>query len=736
MKRIISCFLVICMLTLSIISCVPTSLAVTHGFLLGDATDDGSINLKDVLAVRKYVANIGGEKNINKTAADVDSNGTINMKDILTIRKAVAGVLTLDGNNTDDMYNVGSIMIGDRNLVRYTVVVDDPENECMKHSATELVKYIERACGISLNITYDESSVKGYKLKYQFDPEDKYGLGLEGYRVCVEDNGDVSFYCGSARGPLYVTYYFLEEIVGWRFLMGYYRTDGDYDRNQECDFVKYLYKSDCVRMDEKFDVTETPAFAYRGISQSGSVYANFPMLRLNASDAMGSRACTYARYGYGLGSAIAHAHSYAMYHAGWGNPVPDSYNRTQPCLTKEWFYDNTIEYILNELASLEARGRRFMEDYTQVSCSPNDNTDFCPCETCKAIYQLEGSIAGTVFRFSNRVLEEVEKYYPGIEVYTVAYWDARNPPKITRPLPNVSVMFCIGGCNNHSYASAEECAANGGNPRLASASGENSSNAEDVKFFTDWAEVTDNLTIWYYSANFSYHFAPSPNLHNIYGDFRYLYENGCKGVYSEGTFEHSYCFEDLRGYLIAKMLWNANMTEEEFYALMNEYLMICYGDGWRYVRKYIDMAEECSDLNGCWTNNFDRPWNIYNEDYIRENYEEMRQLFVDALSYDLTDEQRYRLEVCSLQIDFLGLSATYESKYLNGTDEERKTYEERYAYLMNMIVDRGLEVVSWDPEKPGGCLNFPKNENDIRDPMTWLADGFTGYWTWNGDHWI
>ena len=58
----------------------------------GDANGDGEINLKDVLAARKYVA--GMETEINLVASDVNKDGAVNMKDILLIRKYVAGIIT------------------------------------------------------------------------------------------------------------------------------------------------------------------------------------------------------------------------------------------------------------------------------------------------------------------------------------------------------------------------------------------------------------------------------------------------------------------------------------------------------------------------------------------------------------------------------------------------------------------------------------------------------------------
>ncbi len=712
----------------------PAKAAVTHGYLLGDADDSGNVNMKDILLVRKYVAGICREKDIDLLSADANESGGVEMKDILLIRKAVAGLLTLGDNNSDGLYKVDVITVGGKNISRYTVVVDET-NECMKYSAGELVKYINLACGVTLSVTSEKDAPSGYKIKYVFDTEDEHSLGNEGYRVFVDENGDVVFVCGALRGPLYATFFFLEEVVGWRFFMGDYRRDKNYNDNQLCDFEKYLYEAECVNMDSDFDVTEMPTFSYRAVSQSGSVYANFPMLRLNAVDAEGSRACGYAKFGFGVGTTLSHAHSYAMFEAGWGNSVPDKLNHEQPCLTDDDFYEKTMDYIVKHVDQKISKGKYVGEEFTQVSCSPNDNTNFCQCTDCKRIYEIEGSIAGTVFRFSNRVAEVLDEKYPGLEVYTVAYWDARNPPKMTRPMENVCVMYCIAGCNNHSYANAEDCTACGGNERLTDSKGRYYSNENEMEYLKGWAELTDNITIWYYSATFTYSLAPCPNILNIYGDYSYLASIGCTGVYSEGNFEHSYCFENLRGYLTAKMLWNANMTEEEFYGLLDEYLMIHYGGGWKNIRKYIDMADECSKLNGCYTNGFDRPWNMYNKEYFAEHYEEMRNLFVDAFSFELTDAQKDRLTTLFSHVEFLGLSAIYESNYVNGTEEQKKEYAERYADLVTLICDNGIEVVSFDITLPGGSSSFPTDVSDIRDPMTWIMPNFTGYWSWNGTDW-
>ncbi len=59
----------------------------------GDANADGTVNMKDVLVLRKYIANL--DVTFSAEAADATQDGEINMKDVLAIRKFVAGLAEL-----------------------------------------------------------------------------------------------------------------------------------------------------------------------------------------------------------------------------------------------------------------------------------------------------------------------------------------------------------------------------------------------------------------------------------------------------------------------------------------------------------------------------------------------------------------------------------------------------------------------------------------------------------------
>lgn len=59
----------------------------------GDVNGDNSLDMKDVLVLRKYIAGMGGE--LDMAAADLNRDGSVDMKDVLMMRKIIAGLLQL-----------------------------------------------------------------------------------------------------------------------------------------------------------------------------------------------------------------------------------------------------------------------------------------------------------------------------------------------------------------------------------------------------------------------------------------------------------------------------------------------------------------------------------------------------------------------------------------------------------------------------------------------------------------
>ena len=58
----------------------------------GDANSDGSVDIKDILILRKFIS--GADVEIDMNLADVDGDGAVGFRDILYIRRYIAGVIS------------------------------------------------------------------------------------------------------------------------------------------------------------------------------------------------------------------------------------------------------------------------------------------------------------------------------------------------------------------------------------------------------------------------------------------------------------------------------------------------------------------------------------------------------------------------------------------------------------------------------------------------------------------
>lgn len=62
--------------------------------ILGDADEDGKVNIKDATAIQKHIANLITLTDTGKHLADVDGNSNVNIKDATAIQKHIAGMDT------------------------------------------------------------------------------------------------------------------------------------------------------------------------------------------------------------------------------------------------------------------------------------------------------------------------------------------------------------------------------------------------------------------------------------------------------------------------------------------------------------------------------------------------------------------------------------------------------------------------------------------------------------------
>ena len=165
---------------------------------------------------------------------------------------------------------------------------------------------------------------------------------------------------------------------------------------------------------------------------------------------------------------------------------------------------------------------------------------------------------------------------------TLAYRYTRQPPAVTKPHKDMIVRLCNIEC---SVSKPLEEAVN-----------DPAENGYD-NFPTNlkkWHEITNHLYIWDYTTNFTNMSTSFPNFNAIRKNARFFKENGISGVFEQGN---SSClngeFGELRGYLLAKLLWNPYMTESEFRVHMADFCTDYYGAAAKHMMQYIDFEHEC-----------------------------------------------------------------------------------------------------------------------------------------------
>lgn len=195
------------------------------------------------------------------------------------------------------------------------------------------------------------------------------------------------------------------------------------------------------------------------------------------------------------------------------------------------------------------------------SVSQNDNYDACRCEACKKTDEEEGSPAGIMLRFVNKVAKE----FPDKVITTLAYQYTRKPPLKTKPLPNVMVTLC-----SIELDRSQPIAATGGS---------------FVEELMAWGRICDNLMIWDYEVQFTNYFGPFPLFHTLQPNIQLFNEYGAKAHFQQCNAATGTEFAELKTYLLSHLLWNDTVNAD---AVINDFMNGYYGAAGIHIRKYFD----------------------------------------------------------------------------------------------------------------------------------------------------
>jgi hypothetical protein len=237
----------------------------------------------------------------------------------------------------------------------------------------------------------------------------------------------------------------------------------------------------------------------------------------------------------------------------------------QPCLSRPEVFDIVVAKLREEMTAQPGK--------TIWSVSQNDNFSYCQCPACQKVIEEEGSPAGPILRFVNRVAA----LFPDKTISTLAYQYSRPAPRLTRPAPNVEVMLCTIELNRSLPIAKDP------------------SSASFVRDIVDWSRVCGNLYLWDYTVNFSHCVSPFPNLHVLQPNIRFFVDHGVRKHFQQANTSPGHEFSELKSYLLARLLWDPKIDVE---AATDDFLRGYYGAAGPYLREYLDALRHALARSG------------------------------------------------------------------------------------------------------------------------------------------
>ena len=446
------------------------------------------------------------------------------------------------------------MLIANTPLSSYKVILPAAALEGERDVAEVLSEALCKATGVTLEIAADDTPATDCEIvigRTNRDTDkvataraeiknDGYAMVVDGTRLYITGN--------LPRGGVYGVYTLMEDYLGARFCSDTYMTLHD---GEVKDIPADLYRVD------------SPYFFSRDTFWYHILHPRRPT-KLNGRNAVKSNHWDMPDLGGGVTYAGRFVHSI------WDLAEMEHEIGRQPCLTDENVYKTVLK---NVYKVLEERPWSTIVSVSQVDSYPDQLG--CQCENCKAIDDREGTPMGSLLTFVNRIADDIKDDYPHVYVDTLAYRYTRKAPKSIKPRDNVIIRLCSIECCFAHPLDDPDC------PH----------NVAFKKDIEEWSAICNNLYIWDYTTDFLCYLSPFPNFAVLQKNVKFFKDHHVIGMFEQGNYQSlSGEFGELRGYLLAKLLWDPDMTEEKYYAHMDEFLRDYYGAGWTYVREYIDVT--------------------------------------------------------------------------------------------------------------------------------------------------
>jgi hypothetical protein len=283
----------------------------------------------------------------------------------------------------------------------------------------------------------------------------------------------------------------------------------------------------------------------------------------------------------------------------------------QLCLSHPEVFDLVVEKLRTEMA--------LQPDKQFWSVSQDDNFSYCQCDDCSKVIEEEGSAAGPIIRFVNRVAEA----FPDKVISTLAYQYSRQAPVKTKPRENVQIMLCTIELNRSQPIATDP------------------TSASFLKDLEDWGRISNHIYLWDYTVDFDHLTTPFPNLHTLQPNIQLFVNNNVQEHFQQTNTGVGHEFSELKSYLLARLLWNPDADKE---AIIKEFTDGFYGPAGRWIRKYIYALQDEILKTGEWLDIYGPPTNHQHTFLSAKNIERYNRYF-DRAEKAVASQTQYHLHV-------------------------------------------------------------------------------------------
>ncbi len=559
--------------------------------------------------------------------------------------------------------------INGNDLSLYTIVYSDTEADrvsSVEDAAKALHKYIKESTGIVLPVMSDTEPAGEYEILV--------GKTSRGGAELFSLEKDTDFICTVKGDRLY--------LIGTDDSTGLNR-DGDRSHHNINGTLNAVYRI----LEEKFGIE----FYYDG---EGTVVTPDPVISLNES---------YSLIGFhAFESVDMYIHSEGnscynntTYYSEWGCGVPHQLVNLIEGGWKNGYGTPTVANICySDPANMEKaliNTRELLESKPSlnlVGLIQTDSDSYCRCDNCADIYRADGR-AGTIIRLVNYVAENLAADYPDVSYASMAYNWSSTPPKSDLKYHDNVILYHapITLCPSHEYTDTT-CKYNKGY-------------TENI---ASWKNKAAKFYLWDYTGSFGDCMTPCPDLDSIRSNVKAFYDSGVRGVFLNGRMGNSSDMYGLRAYLFTHLYRNPLMSEEEYSYRMNGFLKTYYGEGWSYIREYIDKLCDVADQQCTGTHvEIDKTYDL---SLVYPVTTELDVLWDKAEAMAKDETELANIQKHRLSWTYLMQCARYEKDYTNGDAANREAYTEVSAKLCEDIIKFG---VKWDGkgDEPSGDLTLP-----------------------------